>query len=95
MYFLQVKFGDEVTVSTLPHPISMFLLGFMLFAVLILYNEYRRIKKDTDEVRKDIKDIRIQLKAEATELDKKLADVSKKVDSRVDKAIVSLKKLVD
>lgn len=95
MYFLQVKFGDEVTVSTLPHPLSMFLLGFMLFAVLILFNEYKRTRKDVDEVRKDIKDIRTQLKADATDLDKKLADVSKKVDSRVDKAIVSLKKLVD
>lgn len=95
MYFLQVKFGDEVTVSTLPHPISMFLLGFMLFAIIVLYNEYRRVKKETDEIKKDMKDIRIQLKAEATDLDKKLADVSKKVDSRVDKAIVSLKKLVE
>ena len=95
MYFLQVKFGDEVTVSTLPHPISMFLLGFMLFAILVLYNEYRRVKKDAEDIKKDIKDIRIQLKAESSELDKKLADVSKKVDSRVDKAIVSLKKLVD
>ena len=95
MYFLQMKFSDEVTVSTLPHPISMFLMGFMLFAVLVLFNEYKRARKELDEVRKDIKDIRIQLKAEATELDKKLADVSKKVDSRVDKAIVSLKKLVD
>ena len=95
MFFLQMKFSDEVTVSTLPHPISMFLLGFMLFSVLVLFNEYRRMKKETDDVKRDIKDLRIQLKLESSELDKKLADVSKKVDSRVDKAIVSLKKMVD
>lgn len=95
MYFLQLRFQDEVTVSTLPHPISMFLMGFMLFSVLLLFAEYKRTRKDLEEVRKDIKDIRTQLKAESSELDKKLADVSKKVDSRVDKAIVSLKKLVE
>ena len=95
MHFLQVRFSDEVTVSTLPHPISMFLLGFMLFSVLMLFNEYRRTKKDVDDVKQGIKDLREQLKIDATNLDKKLADVSKKVDSRVDKAIVSLKKLND
>ena len=95
MFFLQMNFSDEVTVSTLPHPLSMFLLGFMLFAVLVLFNEYRRMKKETDDVKKDMKDLRIQLKLDTAELEKKLTDVSKKVDSRVDKAIVSLKKMVD
>ena len=95
MHFLQVRFSDEVTVSTLPHPISMFMLGFMLFSVLMLFNEYRRTKKDVDDVKQGIKDLREQLKTDAANLDKKLTEVSKKVDSRVDKAIVSLKKLVD
>ena len=95
MFFLQVRFGDEVVVSTLPHPFSMFLMGFILFSVLILFNEYKRTRKEMDETRKDLKDLRNQLKTEAVELDKKLTDVSKKVDSRVDKAIVSLKKMVE
>lgn len=95
MFFAQVRFGDEVIVSTLPHPFSMFLMGFILFSVLILFNEYKRTRKELDDVRKDLKDVRSQLKLESAELDKKLADVSKKVDSRVDKAIVTLKKLVE
>ena len=95
MFFLQVRFGDEVIVSTLPHPLSMFLMGFILFSVLVLFSEYKRVRKEIEETKKDLKDLRNQLKTEAVELDKKLNDVSKKVDSRVDKAIVSLKKLVE
>lgn len=90
MFFLQI--ADEITVSTLPHPISMFLLGFMLFSVLLLFNEYKRAKRDVEEVKQSIKDLREQLKSEVSDVDKKLAEVSKKVDSRVDKAIVALKK---
>lgn len=95
MFFAQVKFGDEVIVSTLPHPISMFLMGFILFSVFVLFSEYKRTRRELDETKKDLKDVRNQLKAEAIELDKKLTDISKKVDSRVDKAIVTLKKLVE
>lgn len=91
MFFLQ-KFSDEVTVSTLPHPLSMFLLGFMLFSVLMLYNEYRRTKKDLDEVKQGLKDIEEHLRSEVSNVDSKLAELSRKVDSRVDKAIVALKK---
>jgi len=95
MFFLQVRLSDEVTVSTLPHPISMFLLGFMLFAVIVLFNEYRRTRKELDEIKKDLNNVQDQLKTEVDGVDKKLADVSKKVDSRVDKAIVALKKSVN
>lgn len=91
MFFLQ-KFSDEVTVSTLPHPLSMFLLGFMLFSVLMLYNEYRRTKKDLDEVKQELKDIEEHLRSEVSNVDSKLVELSRKVDSRVDKAIVALKK---
>lgn len=92
MFFLQVL-TDEVTVSTLPHPISMFLLGFTLFALITLLAEYRRIKTEVKEVKDRIKDFHDQLKTAEDITDKKLSEVSKKVDSRVDKAIVALKKV--
>ena len=93
MFFLQrMSFSDEVTVSSLPHPISMFLLGFTLFALIVLLFEYRRMKTDVKEVNCLIKDLDRELKTIESGVDKKLADVSKKVDSRVDKAIVALKK---
>ena len=92
MVFLQVL-ADEVTVSTLPHPISMFLLGFTLFALITLLTEYRKIKIEVKEVKDRIKDFHDQLKTVEDITDKKLSEVSKKVDSRVDKAIVALKKV--
>ena len=91
MFFLQ-RFTDEVTISTLPHPFSMFLLGFTLFALITLLFEYRRVKTEVKEIKDRMKDLHHQLKAIEDITDKKLGDVSKKVDSRVDKAIVALKK---
>jgi hypothetical protein len=87
-----MSFSDEVTISTLPHPISMFLLGFTLFALIVLLFEYRRMKTEMKEVACLIKDLDKELKVIESGVDKKLAEVSKKVDSRVDKAIVALKK---
>ena len=87
------RFSDEVTVSSLPHPISMFILGFTLFAMLLLYIEYKRTKSEFSEVRKRIDELNTKLEDSEIRLDSKLNDISKKVDSRVDKAILSIKKL--
>jgi hypothetical protein len=91
MFFLQ-RFSDEVVISTLPHPFSMFLLGFTLFALIILLLEYRRTKGEMKEIKRLIKDLEQEVRTIESVVDKKLSDVSKKVDSRVDKAIVALKK---
>lgn len=87
------RFSDEVTISSLPHPISMFILGFTLFAMLLLYIEYKRTKSEFSEVRKRIDELNTKLEDSEIRLDSKLNDISKKVDSRVDKAILSIKKL--
>jgi tetrahydromethanopterin S-methyltransferase subunit G len=87
------RFSDEVTISSLPHPISMFMLGFTLFAMLLLYIEYKRTKSEFSEVRKRIDELNTKLEDSEIRLDSKLNDISKKVDSRVDKAILSIKKL--
>lgn len=95
MMLLQInqRFSDEVTVSSLPHPISMFILGFTLFAMLLLYIEYKRTKSEFSELRKRIDELNTKLEDSEIRLDSKLNDISKKVDSRVDKAILSIKKL--
>ncbi len=41
-----VKMTDEVTVSSLPHPISMFLLGVFGITTLFMFFEVQRFKKD-------------------------------------------------
>jgi len=90
--FLQ-QFTDEVTVSSLPHPISMFLLGIMTVTMIFVLIEYKRnkieLKINTDRIN-EMEDI-IELINKRT--DDKILDISKKIDSRVDKAILAIKKV--
>jgi hypothetical protein len=90
--FLQ-RFTDEVTVSSLPHPISMFLLGIMTITMIFVLIEYKRgkaeIKTNTERIN-EIEDI-IELVNKRT--DDKISEISKKIDSRVDKAILAIKKV--
>lgn len=86
------RFTDEVTVSSLPHPISMFLLGIMTITVVFLLTEYKRTRSEVKECRESIKELEDIILGLNKKTDEKLAEVSKKVDSRVDKAILAIKK---
>ncbi len=88
----QTMWNDSVAISTLPHPISMFLLGFTLFAMIFLFIEFRKITSELKEFKSKFKDLENKLNSCSTEFDTKLSDVSKKVDSRVDKAIIAIRK---
>ena len=89
------QFTDEVTVSSLPHPISMFLLGIMTITVIFLFSEYRRTKNEVKECRDSINELEDIILGLNKRTDDKLAEVSKKVDSRVDKAILAIKKTTE
>jgi hypothetical protein len=97
MTLLQIteKYSDGITVSSLPHPISTFFLGFTLFALLLLYVEYKRSIKDFKEIKEEFNNLKKKLDEYEFKFDNKLTDVSKKVDSRVDKAILSIKKQIE
>lgn len=86
------QFSDEVTVSSLPHPISMFMLGIVTVTVIVLLIEYKRTRTDLKEYKQTIKELEKELENTRTQVEEKLREVSKKVDSRVDKAILALKK---
>jgi hypothetical protein len=88
----QTMWNDSVSISTLPHPISMFLLGFTLFAMIFLFIEFRKVSGQLKDSKEEIKELRNKLNTISTEFDIKLSDVSKKIDSRVDKAIIAIKK---
>lgn len=89
--FLQVL-SDEVTVSTLPHPISMFFLGITLVVTLFLFLEYKRTKEDFKNLKDSFASLEKALKGVESRADFKIDELSKKLDSRIDKAILSLKK---
>lgn len=89
---LLVKMSDEVTVSSLPHPISMFFLGIFAVTIIVMYYDVRRFRKDNAEMKDQISSFNIKLNLIQIESENKMTEISKKIDSRVDKAILSMKK---
>ena len=87
-----VKMSDEVTVSSLPHPISMFFLGIFAVTIVFMMTEVLRFKKDNEKFKSLAEEINKKIEVSTSELEQKLSDVSKKIDSRVDKALISFKK---
>jgi hypothetical protein len=94
MTLLQAQpiWNDSVSVSALPHPISMFLLGFTLFVSIFLFFEFRKIIAQLKEFKSEFSGFDSKLNSMSSEFDTKLSEVSKKVDSRVDKAIIAINK---
>lgn len=84
---------DQVTITSLPHPVTTFVLGFLLLAITLLWNEYRRTRSDLNTVNKSLLKLEEQIRNQNDKLDASIAEVSKKIDSRVDKAIINFKKM--
>ncbi len=87
-----VKMSDEVTVSSLPHPISMFFLGIFAITIIFMWIEVSRSNKKKDKLLSDMEVLKKEHGEFKTEMTHKFSELSKKIDSRVDKAVVSLKK---
>lgn len=87
-----MKMSDEVTVSSLPHPISMFFLG--IFAVTIIYTviEVNRVRKEWEKLKHTLDNFESRFEVHKDETNNRISDMSKKIDSRVDKALVNLTK---
>jgi len=83
---------DSITVSTLPHPISMFFLGVSFIISLYLYLELTKVRTENRAISKENVEIREKIRQYKIDVDKTVGDLSKKVDSRVDKAIETMKK---
>ena len=83
---------NEVTVTILPHPITMFILGGMLLGLILLFLEYRRTRQMIKNLSNQFESQKqhIYLIKEVTE--KSIQEISRKVDSRIDKALGNVKK---
>lgn len=93
MTLLQVvQMSDEVTVSSLPHPFSMFFLGTFLIAIIYMLVEVSRFRKDNERMKEFVSSYNNKLSELRIENEIKLSEVSKKIDSRVDKALLTFKK---
>lgn len=92
MLLQTMKMSDEVTVSSLPHPITMFFLGIFAITIIFMWIEVSRSSKRKDELVSDMGCVKKELSEFKSDMNGKFTDLSKKIDSRVDKAIVNLKK---
>jgi hypothetical protein len=90
---LLLKIQDSVVVSTLPHPISMFFIGVTFVISIYLYFELMKFRQEVRTISKENSEIRDNIRTAKNEIDKIVSELSKKVDSRVDKAIESIKKI--
>jgi uncharacterized membrane-anchored protein YhcB (DUF1043 family) len=84
--------SDEVTVSSLPHPISMFFLGIFGISIVFMWMEVNRTSKKKEKLMEDMETLKKEHSEFKSEINSKFTELSKKIDSRVDKAVVSLKK---
>jgi hypothetical protein len=91
--FLQQRFSDEVIISSLPHPISMFLLGIMAVTIVFVLIEYKRNKVELKVNAERLDEMERILELVNKRTDDKISEISKKIDSRVDKAILAIKKV--
>ncbi len=92
MFLQTVKMSDEVTVSSLPHPISMFFLGIFAVTIIFMLVEVTRFKRDNDRMKTWMDGINEKIKSSQSNIEVRLNEVSKKIDSRVDKALLTFKK---
>lgn len=87
-----VKMSDEVTVSSLPHPISMFMLGIFAITIIFLLIEMGRHRKVVNNLSDKFHENDKFQSGFKKDIESKFSDLSKKIDSRVDKALSSIKK---
>lgn len=83
---------DEVAVTILPHPVTTFILGIVFLGMIILWNEYRSMRLEVRRFNQMVENLTNKLEETKGEIASNLVEVSKKVDSRVDKAILNLRR---
>jgi hypothetical protein len=77
----------EVVVTALPHPISMFFLGVVILGMALLYIEFKSIKTQLKSFRMEFERLSNDISNVKVETSKSITDISRKVDSRIDKAL--------
>ena len=83
---------NEVSVTVLPHPITMFILGGMLLGLILLFFEYRRTRQMIKTLSDQLELSKQLIDSILKNTEKSIQEVSRKVDSRIDKALGNVKK---
>lgn len=83
---------NEVTVTVLPHPVTMFFIGAMLLGIVLLLIEFSKTRREVRETKKEFNAMNKHIIDVKSHTEKSIQEVSRKVDSRIDKALGNLKK---
>ena len=83
---------NEVTVTVLPHPVTMFMLGGMLLGLILLFSAYLKNANEVKEYKRELRKLADNIETSKVDINKAVNEISRKVDSRIDKALGSIKK---
>jgi uncharacterized protein (UPF0335 family) len=83
---------NEVVITALPHPITTFVLGVMVVFAVITIGYLNRVLSRMDQLEKENKEMKDKISNHFKMTEKMGQEISRKVDSRIDKALGSIKK---
>jgi Tfp pilus assembly protein PilO len=83
---------NEVVITALPHPITTFVLGVMVVFAVITIGYLNRVLSRMDQLEKENKEMKDKMSNHFKMTEKMGQEISRKVDSRIDKALGSIKK---
>ena len=83
---------DEVVITALPHPITTFVLGTMIVMAIITWMYLNQVMNKLSRLETENLNIKDQLSNQFKMTEKMNQEISRKVDSRIDKALGSIKK---
>ncbi len=83
---------NEVVITALPHPITTFVLGIMVVFALVTWVYLTRVLNRMDQMEKNNQEMSDKLSNHFKITEKMGQEISRKVDSRIDKALGSIKK---
>jgi hypothetical protein len=83
---------NEIVITALPHPITTFVLGTMVVMAVITWVYLTQVQSRLKTVEQENKEIKDKMSNHFKMTEKMGQEISRKVDSRIDKALGSIKK---
>ena len=83
---------NEVVITALPHPITTFVLGIMVVFAIITIGYLNRVLSRIEKIEKENAEMKDKMSDHFKTTEKMNQEISRKVDSRIDKALGSIKK---
>lgn len=83
---------NEVVITALPHPITTFVLGVMVVFAIVTWVYLTRVLNRIDQIERSNQEMDNKLSNHFKTTEKMGQEISRKVDSRIDKALGSIKK---